>query len=371
MALRAVHISDTHLGFGAYNRVDPEHGINQREMDFYDAFRRAVDETIALGPDIVIHSGDLFDTVRPQNRAIDFALKQLVRLSEEGIETVLISGNHSTPRLKETGNIFRIFDHLDHMHPVHEPGVTRIAVGDVLVHAVPHSVSPSLDQVVSDLEPSPDFGRNVLVLHAGITGSGYRMDEFNEQAVPQELLSDEFDYIALGHYHKFSKVMDNAYYSGSTERHSFSELGQGKGFVEVDLESRKVDFHEIEVRGMVDVETIDASGLAAPDIEALARQRIDGTAIDEMIVRMVVRNVSPLAAKTLDIASIKRMGSDAMHFELKVERTTGDETESTTDTRIGSLAQEYQRYVDALQVAPQQKEELLRMGIVYFTEEGN
>jgi hypothetical protein len=84
-----------------------------------------------------------------------------------------------------------------------------------------------------------------------------------------------------------------------------------------------------------------------------------------------VRNVSPLAAKTLDIASIKRMGSDAMHFELKVERTTGDETESTTDTRIGSLAQEYQRYVDALQVAPQQKEELLRMGIVYFTEEGN
>ncbi len=371
MALRAVHISDTHLGFGTYNRIDPETGINQREMDFYGAFEKTIDETLTIQPDFVVHSGDLFDTVRPQNRAIDVALRQLVRLSDAGIETILISGNHSTPRLKETGNIFTIFEHLEHVHPVYEAGVSRVPVGDTLVHAVPHSTNPSLDEVLAEAEPSPDFGRNVLVLHAGIKESGYKMDEFNEQAVPQELLSDEFDYIALGHFHKFSAVSANAFYSGSTERHSFSELGQPKGFVEVDLESRKVNFHEIPVREMVELEEIDASGLDAQGISSATRQTVEGAEIGDRIARLVVRNVSPLAAKTLDVASLRRLGSEAMHFELKIDRVAGSDSEPVTDVRIGSLAQEYQRYIDGLQFDQQRKEQLLRMGIVYFTEEGS
>jgi DNA repair exonuclease SbcCD nuclease subunit len=370
MGLRAVHISDTHLGFGAYNRVDPVQGINQREMDFYDAFERAIDKVVRLEPDIVIHSGDLFDTVRPQNRAIDFALKQLIRLSEQGIETVMISGNHSTPRLRETGNIFRIFDHLDHVHPVYEAGIEKIEVGDVLVHAVPHSTNPSLDQVVADVAASEEHGCNVLVLHAGISGSSYRMDEFNEQSVSRELLPDEFDYIALGHYHKFSEVMGNAYYSGSTERHSFSELGQSKGFLEVDLGSGKVKFHDIAVREMVELEAVDASDMNASDIAALAKDRMDGSDLEGRIVRMAIRNIAPLAARALDVTSIKRLGSDAMHFELKVERTANGDSDSIADSNIGSLAQEYQRFVDDLDLTAEDKERILELGIEYFTEEG-
>lgn len=142
--MKIAHISDTHLGFGAYSKLDPVEGINQREMDIYTAFEQAVTEILELKPDLVIHSGDLFDSVRPQNRAIDFALRQLIRLSEAGIETVLISGNHSTPKLRETGSIFRIFEHLECVHPVHEPGVKKIAFDDVVVHAIPHSVNPPL-----------------------------------------------------------------------------------------------------------------------------------------------------------------------------------------------------------------------------------
>ena len=91
--MKLVHISDTHLGFFAYSRSDPDLGINQREADFYRVFARAVDRIIDINPDVVVHAGDLFDGVGPQNRAIDVALRQLIRLSESGAEIIMISGN--------------------------------------------------------------------------------------------------------------------------------------------------------------------------------------------------------------------------------------------------------------------------------------
>ena len=30
-------------------------------------------------PDLIIHAGDLFDSVRPNNRAITFAIKQIIK----------------------------------------------------------------------------------------------------------------------------------------------------------------------------------------------------------------------------------------------------------------------------------------------------
>ncbi len=72
--MRLIHFSDTHLGYGAFSKLDVSEGINQREADFYSAFQQAINRMIELKPDFVVHSGDLFDTVRPQNRAIDFAL---------------------------------------------------------------------------------------------------------------------------------------------------------------------------------------------------------------------------------------------------------------------------------------------------------
>ena len=43
-------------------------------------------------------------------------------------------------------------------------------------------------------------------------------------------LKPNWDYIALGHYHCFTRVEDNACYCGSTERFSFSEAGEIKGY---------------------------------------------------------------------------------------------------------------------------------------------
>ena len=91
--MKILHIADTHLGYSAY-RKETEEGINQREVDVYDAFKQFVDYAVKSKPDLIIHAGDLFDSVRPNNRAITFAIQQILRLSKQGIPSVLIAGNH-------------------------------------------------------------------------------------------------------------------------------------------------------------------------------------------------------------------------------------------------------------------------------------
>ena len=368
--MKIVHLSDTHLGFSAYSKVEPTEQVNQREMDVYKAFEQSVDRIIEIKPDIVIHAGDLFDQVRPQNRAIDLALRQLLRLSEAGLETVVISGNHSTPRLRETGSIFRIFEHLPHIHPIHEPGAKGIVIGDTTVTAIPHSVNPSLAEALREARPSRETKFNVLVLHAGVIGTQtYKMDEFNEQTVPLEAISDGWDYVALGHFHEFRKLREGIYYSGSTERLGFGEVGQRKGFVVADLERGEPEFHELKIREMLDLEAIDASGMASTEILGEARDRVSGVSIDDRIVRLSISNVAAESYRALDLAAIRRLGTAALHFELKVERLDAEGGAQTGDTQIGILADEFKKYVSSLEYSDQKKSRLLELGLPYISRE--
>ena len=367
--MRLLHLSDTHLGFSNFQRLDPVESINQREADFYDAFRQAVDIAVNSRPDVVVHAGDLFDTVRPQNRAITFALGQIRRLSEAGIETVLISGNHSTPKTRESGTIFRIFEHLPHIHPVHEPGVSKVVIGDLTVHAVPHSVTPPLQEVVADAAPSKATGRNVLVLHAGILDSkAFRMDEFNEQNIPGSVVSKDFDYVALGHFHNHEEVRRDMRYSGSTERLGFGEMDQAKGVVEIELDTGKHRFHELRIRGMKELEPILASKLTASEILAEARARISAADIDDLIVRMAIKDISREAHRSLELPAIRKLAANAMHFEPVITRLEEEGRPSAGDTRIGSLEHEYQLYVSSRDYSQEKKDRLMATGLPYFAE---
>ena len=57
--------TDTHPGLSAFNRLNLESGMNLREKQIYDNFLSAIDVIIKEKPDVLVHAGDLFDTVNP------------------------------------------------------------------------------------------------------------------------------------------------------------------------------------------------------------------------------------------------------------------------------------------------------------------
>ena len=83
-----IHIADTHLGLAAFNRLDPESGMNLREKQVYDNFLSAIDAIIKEKPDVLVYAGDLFDVVKPRTRAYTTVLEALDRLHAAGIPLV-------------------------------------------------------------------------------------------------------------------------------------------------------------------------------------------------------------------------------------------------------------------------------------------
>jgi len=232
-----IHCSDTHLGFQAFDHVTAE-GINAREQDIYDAFERVVARILEIKPNVVIHSGDFFHRPSPSNRALTFGLEQLKRLCDAKIPIVVIAGNHETPKTIYNSPILRALRNLDCVYPIFGESWEKFEFDGTVVHGVPHiNDNRILYQELERLQPvAGKF--NILMLHTSL-GKKFLMEEYGEQMFPAEFEAKlaDFQYIALGHWHNFQKIdlHPTAWYSGSTERLSDTEIGSEKGFLKLEI----------------------------------------------------------------------------------------------------------------------------------------
>lgn len=365
--MKIAHISDTHLGYTAYSKVDEETGLNRREVDVFNAFRHVIDEILKIRPDLVLHSGDLFDSVRPTNRAISFAIEQMLRVTEQGIPIVIIAGNHSTPRLQETGSVFRIFEHIKGIVPIYKGSYEKIRIGDVAIHAIPHCEYDLMRRNIEKVELDKGAKYNIMMMHVGVIGLGvFRMDEFNETVIQSSYLKKEFDYIALGHYHGFCEVINNAFYAGSTERLSFAEVNQRKGFIVLDLGESKKKFIEIPTREMIDLPVIDAMRKDSITLKEEIERIVESQPIEGKIVRLKIRNLRSSLYKALDFGRIREMTKSALVFDLKYDLIQENVAVQQPTTVVRSLHEEFISFLERYPLEGISKEAIKELGLDYL-----
>ena len=104
--MRIAHLADTHLGYSAYGKADPESGRNQRAVDIENSFESAISDILTRDVDLVLHAGDVFHHTRPSWSTLTHFVRQMRRLEWARIPVVVIAGNHDTPRLRTTGSVF-------------------------------------------------------------------------------------------------------------------------------------------------------------------------------------------------------------------------------------------------------------------------
>ncbi len=234
--IRIAHISDTHLGYRALGKTDPETGRNQRSIDVENAFEAAITDILQRDVDLVVHSGDLFNQTRPPYAAIGSAMRQFRRLEGAGIPTVVIGGNHDTPRLRSSGSVFsllRLVAPETYFAGGYETEIVPFPELDLTVTAIPHG--RLTEPIPPAAFPNPDT-RNLLITHGFVPGlEPVTHREPGEEDVDETLLPPDFDYIALGHYHVRSQPRPNAWYAGSTERFGFGDMPVETGYLIVEL----------------------------------------------------------------------------------------------------------------------------------------
>lgn len=367
--MRIVHFSDTHLGYSDFTKLDPETGINLREADIYKAFSQVVEYILDNPPDIVIHAGDLFDTYRPSNRAINFALKEVAKISQKQIPFVMISGNHSSPRMKTSGSIFEAFEILDNVYPVYHSKYKEVIIKDIALHCIPHmSTEEELNKVFDDLMPNSNAKYNIIVAHLGVTADvQYKMGEFNELIIPQGILKrkSNFDYIALGHYHKNLPLADNCCYSGSTERFSFNEAGQDKGFLEINLPQKKKVFILLKVREMIAFDPINCRDLNIKEILDKVEQLVDGRTRGS-ILQVTFENITRHQYTELDFQKLRDLAEDSVHLKI-VCNFISEKGKEIIKTAIGTLTAEFETFIEHQDIKDLDKKKLKTLGANYLS----
>lgn len=237
-----MHFSDTHLG----NR---EYMMDEREQDFYDSFRECLDMAREERVDFVVHSGDMFDTWGPSNRALSELRDGMRVLQEKGIPMYMVMGDHDRPRRIDYPAV-RIFDFLGLKLLGVEDLETHMFNDNTLIAGVSNlkgSRKDRLEEIYSRADTmARDSKNSVMISHQGVEGFSHPEDV----QVRQSQLPKNFSYLAFGHIHvsAFRKFPYPFAYAGSTEITSSSEvedfLSNGKSVNIVDLENGEIEFRK-------------------------------------------------------------------------------------------------------------------------------
>lgn len=228
--------------------------------------------------DAVLIAGDVYDKSIPSEEAVNVLDSFLCRLSELGIETFLISGNHDSDERLNFGS--RLFDANGiHIAAKYEGTIVKKVCQDsfglVNVYLLPFvkasqvkhfypqetiesyedAVRVALSQAEIDLSQ-----RNILVAHQFVAGRGIEPEPGGSEGISVLHVGtvekvgvdcfDAFDYVALGHIHSPQKIgRDTVRYSGSLLKYSQSEVNNEKSVPIVTFGKKgdvSVELHPLE-----------------------------------------------------------------------------------------------------------------------------
>jgi exonuclease SbcD len=421
-----MHVSDTHLGVfpREYGKIDPSTGLRVRTQDFTNSFLYVTEFALKEHVDAILMCGDIFDRIDPPNQVRKDLLDSLMKVTQHGIKVIIIGGNHDTPRLPGSASPLQLLEHIDGVNVFHKPSSEPLTLkatarsNDIDVYPFPYlpparwfdykkqesllrvserelTLSDRHSMIIDCIKTAlDDMGRvaqsrknskSILMMHYMIEGSdvGHTPYIINDIVIPRGIIPfNIFSYVACGHVHKYQSVTPRgqeglAYFSGSTERTSFNERDEEKGFILLDTsrgtefaaEFLKVPTRPMQLLEMKASESTREESKIKADVMRLlellqkAKERGDET---EAIVRVLIRNATAELKTNINLKedAIETLLRNAFHWEIDYE-TRKDEVHPSL--KAGEIflspVQELARYVDAMKnISDDEKKHIVKIG---------
>lgn len=300
--MKLIHTSDIHLASPLTSRL-PSSKVASRRRELMSNLVSLCSVAMELCAKAIIIAGDLFDSERITRREMDSTLSIIERAAN--IAFLYLPGNHERDVILNSG--YEIPKNL----LIFDKDWTYFKMGELTVAGRSETSADMFDSLIL----SPDE-KNIVVLHGELRE---RSDAGGIIGI-NDAKDRNIDYLALGHYHKYSKrEIDKrgvAVYSGAPEGRGFDETGE-MGFSLIETEPRLTSsFRPFGKRRLI-IRDVDISGLLR-SFEVEERIR---TAISDIDTKNLVR-VNMTGARELELSMdrklIEQSFSDSFYyFELK------------------------------------------------------
>jgi DNA repair protein SbcD/Mre11 len=382
--LKILHFADAHIDMANYGRHDPQTGLPVRVLDFLKSLDEIVETAISEKVDLVIFAGDAYKDRSPAPTFQREWGKRIIRLSQAGIQTVLLVGNHDLSPAIGRAHAIQEFETLS------VPNVRVISMPQLLksddLGGLPLNIiglpwvsrSGLMASLDSDAKESADIYTQledrlgklfedyleqadpslplVLTAHASVQGAVYGGERMvmlgNDLVLSGAMVKNpRLDYVALGHIHKPQNLngpgplpKDKTPYShppviypGSIERVDFGEAKDDKFFVIAEVEKGKtrVDWRKLAgVRPFVDkfVRVESGENLTDKLIAALP----EAGKMSGAIVRLVVEYPRDLE-KLIDESALRDHAKSALEFHFVKRPQIDARVRLPADQSIASL----------------------------------
>jgi DNA repair protein SbcD/Mre11 len=236
MNFRFLHAADLHLGSPLQGLAQKDEGVARRlasasRAAFEDLVTKALEENVAFA----VIAGDIFDGDWKDASIGLFFNRQLARLSNRGVSTYFLRGNHDaesvvTKSLPWPDKVVEF--------STRRPETRRIEDLRVALHGRGFPKREVGENYALDY-PAPVPGWfNIGVLHTACGRTGH---ENYAPCTPVDLAARGYDYWALGHVHAFEIVSRDPWivYSGNLQGRSVRECGE-RGAVIVEVAAARV-----------------------------------------------------------------------------------------------------------------------------------
>lgn len=349
--IRFFHLADTHFGVENYGKVDSQTGIHSRLLDFDKSLGSCVNRAIDEKIDFVIFCGDAYKTSTPTPTQQRLFAKQMLRLYVAGIPVVIVVGNHDHPLSFGKSHSLDVFSYLpvEGFHVFSKPDILTIKTksGQVQIVGIPWPsrcnliasednrfknnseittfLSERVGQIIlglaNQLDPKlPSVLAAHLTVSTGLFSGSEKCAIFGSDPVflPSQLAIKPFDYVALGHLHRYQNLNDGGVpvvYSGSIERIDFGERKEQKGFCSVEIDhidqSRvcKYNFVEVATRPMIQLEIVLND---SKDFTKQIINEIEKHDLTEAIVK-ILYHIPAGKTDTVDHFALSKACSKALH----------------------------------------------------------
>ncbi len=410
--MRILHFADAHIDIASQRRRDPASGLPIRVLDFLKALDAIVDTAIGEKVDLVLFAGDAYKDRTPVPTYQREWGRRIMRLSQVGIPTLLLVGNHDLPPASGRANALQEFDTLEVPHVrvlsrpsflkpddleglplqvIALPWISRSGMMATLA-AEGEDVSPvdvfeEIEKRVTRMinrwldEADPDVPV-MLTAHGMVQGAELGSERTislgNDLVFPGSLVRDpRLAYTALGHIHKYQDLnagnQPPVIYPGSIERVDFGEVQDEKGFVITTIESGKptvVERRVLEGRKFLDKFICFDSGVEIGEkIQAVMPRPED---MEGAIFRLTLdypRSLEPM----IDEPAIRREAESALEFHLV--RKVRVETRSRVGDGAGlsgmSVEEQLNTYWLTRNIASEERDALnILAGSIFATASG-
>lgn len=369
--MKIIHTADWHLG-------NTFHGHSREEEHRH--FLGWLLETLKTEcPDVLLVTGDVFDTANPSASAENMFYDFLYDATEAvpGLQIVVTAGNHdSGGRLEAPSELLKkhnIYvrgvmkrdekdspDYNYHILPLSERGKSEASV---VVFAVPYlrSTDYSLQQTQEEglrsffqgmyktLKKSDFAGLPVLVCaHFYASGADICSDEHSERLVvggqdvaDVNVAGKEASYVALGHIHKVQQVGTSAWYAGSALPMSFSEKSYSHGALLINLSAEEaVQVSRLEyqpLRKLISIPDRGAvlAGEVIGELERLPKRERGDEGLTWPYLEIRVRETQPEPTLLAEVTQI--LSERAVHFCRMLRELPSSEKDATEGGSIADL----------------------------------